>query len=74
MQESIWCNDNSTRKFRTGENYAIKAALKDRITELEKFVAATENTSPEIANTWQSFLTEAREALFIFENFKITYK
>ncbi len=74
MQESIWCNDNSTRKFRTGENYAIKAALKDRITELEKFVAATENTSPEIANTWQTFLTEAREALFIFENFKITYK
>ena len=74
MQESIWCNDNSTRKFRTGENYAIKAALKDRIIELEKFVAATENTSPEIANTWQSFLTEAREALFIFENFKITYK
>lgn len=74
MQESIWCDDNSTRKFRSGENYAIKAALKDRITELEKFVAATENTSPEIANTWQSFLTEAREALFIFENFKITYK
>ena len=75
MQESIWCDDNSTRKFRSGENYAIKAALRDRIIEIEKHLTqAHKMNSPESVKTWEMFLTEAKEALFIFENFKITYK
>jgi len=74
MQESIWCSDNSTRKFRSGESFAIKDALKGRIEQLEKQISESQNASPEIAKTLEMFLTDAREALFIFENYKVTYK
>ena len=74
MQESIWCDDNSTRKFRYGENFAIKDALKGRIEQLEKQISESQNLSPEITKTLEMFLTDTREALFIFENYKITYK
>ena len=74
IEENIWLSDNSTRKFRSSESFAIKDALKARIAQLENQLRDSQNASPEIVKTMEMFLTNTREALFIFENYKITYK